>query len=114
MATLNVNLNISSDDTRAILAAVNRQESAFVSLFTILQELRTLMSALSDALADLKADIDAKVDATNAHIADLKAQIATLETKEGFTQADLDMIAELKAKVAALDPTDPAVLPPTT
>ncbi len=72
-----------------------------------------LMSQLSDALAAATASVDAAISRVTNDITSLQAQIAALQAQIASgtaTQADLDALAALQAKVDALDPTNPATL----
>lgn len=73
-----------------------------------------IMSELSDKLAEIDASLDAAlarvredVDALNAEIADLKQKVSDGTA----TAADMEMLASLKARIDALDPTTTATLP---
>jgi len=72
------------------------------------------MSVLSDAIAAATTSVDAAISRVTTDVSSLKAQIATLEAEVAggtATQADLDALAALTAKVNGLDPTVPDVLP---
>ncbi len=73
------------------------------------------MSVLSDAIAAANASADAAVARVQTDVQSLKDQIAALQAQidaGGSTPADLTNLAALQAKLDALDPTVPAVLPP--
>jgi uncharacterized protein YoxC len=78
------------------------------------------MSQLSDAIAAANAAADDAITRVNADVADLKQQIADLQAQidaGGATPDDLSNLASLQAKLAALDPAQPATtadIPPTT
>jgi phage shock protein A len=70
------------------------------------------VSKLSDSLADLKATVDQEVIDHQTTIDALKQQLADAQAAAGEapTQADFDLIQEIKTQIAALDPRDPTVL----
>jgi hypothetical protein len=78
-----------------------------------LTALEQAVSKLSDSLADLKATVDQEVIDHQATIDGLKQQLADAQAAAGEapTDADFAAIADIKAKIQALDPRDPAVLP---
>lgn len=67
------------------------------------------MSELSDDIDAANAEADAAIVRVQATIADLTQQIRDLENQQP-TGADLQKLVDLKAKLAALDPTNPATL----
>jgi hypothetical protein len=86
------------------------------SLSLQFERLITLMSALSDAIAAASSSADAAIARVQTDLTALAAQIADLQSQIAAgtaTPADLAALADLKAKYDALDPTSPAVLPPT-
>lgn len=75
---------------------------------------RRLMSALSDKIAEVSTSVDAAIERVQVDVADQQAKIADLErmvAQGTATQADLDALDALRAKVDALDPVKPDVLP---
>ena len=81
-----------------------------------IKRLESKMSALSDAIQAGNDAADAAISRVNTDIASLKQQITDLQNQVaqgGATQADLDNLAALTAKLAALDPSNPATLPTT-
>lgn len=69
-----------------------------------------MASELSDDIQSATSEADAAISRVQATVADLQQQIADLTGKQP-TGADLQALIDLKAKLAALDPTNPAVLP---
>jgi septal ring factor EnvC (AmiA/AmiB activator) len=113
------------DRLSAALAAGNRDDGAITDslsqITSTLSRLEQKMSALEDAVAALEASTDAVVarvqadhDALSKQISDLQAQLDA----GGLTQAQEDALAArlaaLQAKQDAIDPTNPATLPPDT
>lgn len=75
-----------------------------------------LMSILSDKIDAATASTDAAIVRVQTDVAALNAKIVELQTlvdSGGATQADLDALDALKAKVDALDPSSPVVIPPS-
>jgi hypothetical protein len=73
-----------------------------------------IMSALSDAIAKVNTSTDAAIGRVQTDLASLKDQVAKLQAQidaGGASPADLQALADLQAKVDALDPTSPATLP---
>jgi hypothetical protein len=71
------------------------------------------MSVLSDKISSAQTEADAAKARVVQTVDGLKAQIAALQAQVDAgtaTQADLDNLDILKATVAAIDPTNPAVL----
>jgi uncharacterized coiled-coil protein SlyX len=72
------------------------------------------MGKILDALGGLEIETDAAIARVQADVADLKAKIVDLQAQVDAGTAEpgaVEKIAELQAKLAALDPTVPAVLP---
>lgn len=99
-----------SDD--AVLAAIS------AGVETVVQEIRTMSQTMSDKLdaneATLEADVTAMGDAVTAEIAVLTAE---LTPGSQITQAQLDRLAAIDAKVkalmpAAVAPATPPAVPP--
>lgn len=67
------------------------------------------MSELSDLIDSTNSEADATIQRVQDDVAALKARIAELEGQQP-TGADLQKLNDLKAKLAALDPTNPATL----
>lgn len=88
-------------DDGAILAAVKALEGS--------------MSQLSDKIASLGASVDSAIGRVQGDIQSLTGKIADLQAlvdSGGATPGDLAAIADLQAKLDALDPSHPATLPP--
>ncbi len=71
------------------------------------------MSKLSDAIAAVDAEVTTETATVQAHVATLVAKIAELQAlvdAGGATQADFDALMALQAKIAAIDPTNPATI----
>ena len=72
------------------------------------------MSVLSDAIAKVNASTDAAIARVTTDVAALQAQIAALQAQidaGGASPADIQALADLQAKLDALDPTSPTTLP---
>ncbi len=67
-----------------------------------LKRIEDKMSVLSDDIAAATAAADSAIARVTAEITALQAQIATLQANPGATQADLDAITALKAKLDLL------------
>jgi len=77
------------------------------------EEIR-IMSKLSDAIAALGASVDAALARVDEDVQALTAKIAELQAlvdAGGATPEDFAALAEAQAKLDALDPTKPDVLP---
>ena len=71
---------------------------------------------LDEAIAAATASADAAITRVTTDVASLKAQIAALQAQiaaGGATPAQIQALADLQAKLDGLDPTVPAVLPPS-
>lgn len=68
------------------------------------------MSRVSDSIGSLETEVNAAKDRVTTDIETLKAKIAELEG-QAVSDADIAKLDELKATLAALDPTDPTTLP---
>lgn len=72
------------------------------------------MSALSDAITAVGTSVDAATVRVQTDVAAFQQKIADLQAiidSGTYTQADVDALAALQAKVDAIDPTSPVVLP---
>lgn len=88
-----------------------------------LAELKTAADAATASLDSAIARVQGDVTTGNAKIADLQAQVAALQAQidaGGGTPAQLQAMDDLKAEIATLqtkadglDPTSPSTLPPT-
>jgi len=75
----------------------------------------TDMSKISDLIAECKLELAGVQERIQEDVANYEERIAQLQTQvdEGVATAqDLVDLAELKATLAGLDPTNPNVLPP--
>ena len=73
------------------------------------------MSAFSDKIAEVNAAADAAIGRVTADAKTLQQHVEELQAKvdtETPTEADLAALAALKAKLDALDPTNPATVAP--
>jgi hypothetical protein len=74
-----------------------------------------IMSQITDKVAEINVSLDAALVRVQEDVDALKAQVADLEAKVAggvATPEDLAVLDALKARIDALDPTSPAVLPP--
>ncbi len=91
------------------------QTPAPPDLVEFLSRIEAKLSQLSDAIAALSASTDAAVSRVQTDVTALKAQIATLQAQVDAgtaSPADMQALADLKAKIDAIDPTNPATIPP--
>lgn len=82
-----------------------------------LSRLEQSVSVLSDKIAELNQHADDAVARVTTDLTALRSQIADLQAQVasgGATQADLDALAALEAKLDALDPTPPPPPPAPT
>lgn len=73
-----------------------------------------IMSQLADAIAKVNTSMDAAIGRVQGDIAALTTRVADLQAQVasgGATPDDLAMLATLQAKLDALDPAKPDVLP---
>ena len=68
------------------------------------------MSAISNKIAEVKSELEGATSRIQEDVANYEARIAQLQA-EAVTQADKDELDALKASLAAIDPTNPNVLP---
>lgn len=73
---------------------------------------RKIVSVLSDLIAEVDNEATLALARVSGDVAKLQAKIDELEAKsDSPTPADLAALQALKAKIAAIDPTNPAVVP---
>ena len=129
-------IDLTLDVKLSLDATLQRLLSTFGSLLVSrLDSLEAKMSQLSDAIAAAKASadsastsLDAAIGRVQVDVDAFKAQMATMQAKidelqalvdaGGATPADIQALADLKAeldahkaKLDALDPTNPATIP---
>jgi uncharacterized protein YlxW (UPF0749 family) len=113
---LEFTFNIRLDASPAVLAWMSRNLLTKNDLAVVLQrEEQFIVSQLSDAIAAANSKADAAISRVQADVTNLKNQIATLQAtvdSGGATPEDMNNLAALQAKLDALDPTQPATLPP--
>lgn len=75
-----------------------------------------IVSKLSDKIAEVTSSVDAAIGRVQSDVATLNAKIAELQAlvdSGGASQADMDALESLRAKLDAIDPTSPETLPTT-
>lgn len=85
------------------------------ALSSQLERLITVMSALADAIAAANTAADAAILRVQTDLANLQTEVTALQAQVAsgtFSPDDVTNLAALEAKLAALDPQNPAVLPP--
>ena len=73
-----------------------------------------IMSVLSDKIAEVGTKVDAAATRITTDVTNLKAQIAALQAQiaaGGASQADLDALTALEAKLEQIDPATPTTVP---
>lgn len=83
--------------------------------FASFRELEGRMSQISDAIAHLSTTVDSAVTRVQGDLAGLTSRVAALQAQidgGGASPEDLAALAALQAKIDALDPAKPDVLPP--
>jgi hypothetical protein len=71
-----------------------------------------IMAKATAKIAEVVSSFDAAQQRVEKAVADLRAEVETLKG-EATTPEDLAALDALDAKIDALDPSKPAVLPPT-
>lgn len=95
-------------------AVIARLDALAVILKTYHNQEMRAMSKLSDAIATLGASVDAALARVDEDVQALTAKIAELQAlvdAGGATPEDFAALAAAQAKLDALDPTKPDVLP---
>lgn len=103
---IDVNLNLN------LTVNVPFQTAVFTTLFNQFQEV--IMSLLSDKIAELNTSVDAAVQRVQDDVTAFGVKIADLEAKVAAgsaSPAEIQALDDLKAKIDAIDPTKPEVLP---
>lgn len=88
---------------------------ALVEALNVLEE--TIMSKITDKINEASSSADAAISRVGDDVDALEGRVAQLQqmvADGGASQADLDALDALKAKLDALDPTKPATLPEGT
>ena len=99
-------LNTKMDQVTAAVTALRQLVSQEVSVMTV----------LSDKIDAANVSADAAIGRVQTDVSNLAAEIVRLQAlvdAGGATPTDLANLDSLKAKLDALDPTNPAVLPTT-
>jgi len=109
---------VAGESSITIVLSLSTQDRDWLA--TKFQELKDLIMAntadLNNSIAAANAEADAAISRVQTTVTSLKNQIADLETQVAagnVPQATLDQLDALRTKLAALDPTDPSVLPNT-
>jgi hypothetical protein len=109
---------VAGESSITIVLSLSTQDRDWLA--TKFQELKDLIMAntadLNNSIAAANAEADAAISRVQTTVTSLKSQIADLETQVAagnVPQATLDQLDALRTKLAALDPTDPSVLPNT-
>lgn len=74
------------------------------------------MGQLSDAIASANTAADSAISRVQNDVANLRQQVSDLQAQVdsgNASPADIQALADLQAKLDGLDPSTPAVLPPT-
>ncbi len=71
------------------------------------------MSKISDAIAAASTSADSAISRVQSDVAALTQKIADLQAlvDQGGSPADIQALADLQAKLDAIDPTSPTTLP---
>ncbi len=78
---------------------------------TTLEEVRTMSAELTAALDALDASLSSATARIQEDVAALQAEIEALKARDTVTPEEMARIAELQARLDAIDPVKPATLP---